>query len=197
MKKPILLIVGAAVILSAFITGFLFLRGNEDTWLCVEGQWVAHGHPSAPQPTTGCGQQSLSEISPTEITLPKIPNPAFDKASDKALQCTKQNDVNAATLPVLTKVFEEVKTRPCGGCDFTVEEPVCVEYIPKYTFGMDEVKAVENKLLFSGNREYDARSEDTVLPGITFGMMLKTADKELGVFYIFLTKEQKIIVEQG
>jgi hypothetical protein len=33
----------------------LLLRGNEDTWLCTDGQWVAHGHPAAPIPQEDCG----------------------------------------------------------------------------------------------------------------------------------------------
>ena len=32
-----------------------FLGGSEDAWICVNGQWVEHGHPSAPQPSSGCG----------------------------------------------------------------------------------------------------------------------------------------------
>ncbi len=57
MKKPILLILIGAMILAAIIIGFLFLRGNEDDWICVQGKWVAHGHPSSAQPTLGCAEE--------------------------------------------------------------------------------------------------------------------------------------------
>jgi len=37
---------------------WLFVRfvigGSEDDWICVEGQWVEHGHPSAPMPEGEC-----------------------------------------------------------------------------------------------------------------------------------------------
>ena len=33
---------------------FLALRGDEDTWLCQDGQWVRHGNPSAAMPTAPC-----------------------------------------------------------------------------------------------------------------------------------------------
>ncbi|MBI5019544.1 hypothetical protein HZB58_04710 [Candidatus Gottesmanbacteria bacterium] len=33
----------------------LLLAGNEDTWLCVNGSWVAHGNPVEAAPTTPCG----------------------------------------------------------------------------------------------------------------------------------------------
>jgi putative hemolysin/spore germination protein GerM len=36
-----------------------FLSGNEDTWLCENGQWVKHGHPSDEMPAKACdGQKS-------------------------------------------------------------------------------------------------------------------------------------------
>jgi len=37
---------------------WLFVRfvigGPEDDWICVEGQWVKHGYPSAPIPEGEC-----------------------------------------------------------------------------------------------------------------------------------------------
>jgi len=40
------------------ITAWLFIRfvigGPEDDWICVEGQWVKHGYPSAPMPGGKC-----------------------------------------------------------------------------------------------------------------------------------------------
>lgn len=55
MKKIIIII---TIILAAFIVllGIRFLSGDEDTWLCQNNQWVKHGNPNAPQPTTGCGK---------------------------------------------------------------------------------------------------------------------------------------------
>jgi len=53
MKKliPWILIVLLAVII---VAGLVLLRGDEDTWLCSNGQWVKHGQPSAPMPTKPC-----------------------------------------------------------------------------------------------------------------------------------------------
>lgn len=31
------------------------IGGSEDDWICVEGQWVKHGYPSAPMPEGECG----------------------------------------------------------------------------------------------------------------------------------------------
>ena len=50
MKKIIV-----AVILLVLAVGFiLFLRGNENTWVCSNGDWVKHGNPSASKPTKPC-----------------------------------------------------------------------------------------------------------------------------------------------
>ncbi|MEK7160486.1 MAG: DUF333 domain-containing protein [Patescibacteria group bacterium] len=49
----ILIVVGAAAVILRFGLG-----GDEDTWLCDNSQWVKHGNPSAPTPTSGCGQES-------------------------------------------------------------------------------------------------------------------------------------------
>lgn len=52
MLKKYLLIFTFFIILA----GVLFVvRGDEDTWLCQNGQWVKHGNPTAPMPTVGCG----------------------------------------------------------------------------------------------------------------------------------------------
>ena len=56
------------VIIIAFILIFclLFIRfvfgGPEDSWICVNGVWTKHGHPSYPKPENPCGKK---------ITLPK------------------------------------------------------------------------------------------------------------------------------
>jgi len=42
-----------AVILILFFMRFV-IGGSEDDWICVNGEWVKHGVPSAPMPTEPC-----------------------------------------------------------------------------------------------------------------------------------------------
>lgn len=42
-----------AVILIVFFLRFV-IGGSEDDWICVDGEWVKHGVPSAPKPTESC-----------------------------------------------------------------------------------------------------------------------------------------------
>lgn len=59
MKKKILTITFAVFFL---ITAFFILRfilgGNEDIWICRDGQWVKHGNPNSPMPSSGCEQEN-------------------------------------------------------------------------------------------------------------------------------------------
>jgi len=56
MKKTIVIIFAIIVAVIA-VWGYLrfVVGGDEDTWLCDNGQWVKHGNPSAARPTSGCG----------------------------------------------------------------------------------------------------------------------------------------------
>jgi hypothetical protein len=45
----ILILIGAVWFVLRFVIG-----GSEDTWICVDGEWVKHGAPSAPKPTEPC-----------------------------------------------------------------------------------------------------------------------------------------------
>jgi len=51
-----------AVILVAIGAFLLIIRGSEDTWLCRDGQWIKHGVPSAPMPTSGCGDDKINSF---------------------------------------------------------------------------------------------------------------------------------------
>lgn len=52
IKNKILMAVVLAGLL--FVGLLIFLRMSEDTWICDNGNWVKHGVPSAPMPTTIC-----------------------------------------------------------------------------------------------------------------------------------------------
>ncbi|MCG2690253.1 GerMN domain-containing protein [Candidatus Parcubacteria bacterium] len=46
---------GIFILLAVIVTaGLMIIRGDEDTWLCVQGQWVQHGNPSSEMPTSTC-----------------------------------------------------------------------------------------------------------------------------------------------
>ncbi len=54
-------IIFLAIIVAGIIGLALWLKAasNEDSWLCVSGQWVKHGNPSTAQPTTPCSRANV------------------------------------------------------------------------------------------------------------------------------------------
>lgn len=70
MKKffvPLLVVVAIGFV-GLFVARFL-LGGDEDTWICTNGSWVQHGKPSAPKPTTGCGEAKTNKQTFNEAGL--------------------------------------------------------------------------------------------------------------------------------
>jgi hypothetical protein len=63
-KKEILQFILAIIILVAFIF-FARILAGEDNWICKDGQWVKHGQPTAPAPSTQCKltNNEMSKIS--------------------------------------------------------------------------------------------------------------------------------------
>jgi uncharacterized membrane protein len=53
-EKTLTVLVAAVVLIIVAVIIGIRLVGSEDTWLCVNGEWVPHGVPSAPQPTEPC-----------------------------------------------------------------------------------------------------------------------------------------------
>jgi len=48
----------AAIVVAAIV----FLRGDEDAWLCVDGEWARHGNPSAAKPEKPCINGEISNF---------------------------------------------------------------------------------------------------------------------------------------
>lgn len=62
MRKIFLIFIALILIFGALLAVRFLIGGPEDTWICDNGQWVKHGNPSAPMPTSGCKQKN-QEIS--------------------------------------------------------------------------------------------------------------------------------------
>ena len=67
-------IIALAIIVAGVICFALWLRVStgEDTWLCVNGQWIKHGNPSAAMPAIPCTQATIPASRPAEAQ-PRVP----------------------------------------------------------------------------------------------------------------------------
>ncbi|TSC91433.1 MAG: hypothetical protein CEN90_562 [Parcubacteria group bacterium Licking1014_17] len=53
-KKTAVVAIIVMLVIAVWFGIRFFIGGNEDTWICDNGQWVRHGNPSAPKPTEEC-----------------------------------------------------------------------------------------------------------------------------------------------
>ena len=67
MKRTVTIAFAALLVAMAIVVGVRFLGGDEDTWICSNGQWVKHGNPSSPKPTAPCPGQAADVV----ITSPQ------------------------------------------------------------------------------------------------------------------------------
>ncbi|MDD5103810.1 MAG: hypothetical protein PHX93_05435 [Candidatus Peribacteraceae bacterium] len=75
MKNLInLRIIVLALIVAGVMSAALWLRAasGEDSWLCVNGEWIKHGNPSAAMPTVPCTQAVIPSTKPAN-TLQPVP----------------------------------------------------------------------------------------------------------------------------
>lgn len=56
-KKTFLIIMVVIIIITAGI--LRLINSGEDAWVCDNGQWVEHGHPSAEKPQSACGEEKI------------------------------------------------------------------------------------------------------------------------------------------
>ncbi len=59
-RQKLIIIILVAAALIVVVGALRFFSGDEDTWLCQNGQWVKHGVPNAPMPSSGCGSPTAS-----------------------------------------------------------------------------------------------------------------------------------------
>lgn len=93
MKKLIFFVI---LILIVFFGVRFLLGGAEDTWICEDGEWVAHGNPSTPQPIEDCPKEQGGSTS------------ALLNALNKAKELNKNSntlDVSNQNLTSLTTEF--------------------------------------------------------------------------------------------
>lgn len=123
--------IGVSIILiicAVFILRF-FIGGDEDTWICEQGRWIAHGKPVAPIPTILCGSaptvtlffQNI-KLSPNdcslvypvsrtfkngELTIKTVLTELFKGPTAKENTSGFSSVFTSTTTPVLRQVFSK------------------------------------------------------------------------------------------
>ena len=71
MRKLIKVLITILIIIAVIFFLRFVIGGSEDDWICVDGDWVEHGVPSAPKPSGGCGEEKIECITYTPDTCPE------------------------------------------------------------------------------------------------------------------------------
>ncbi len=78
--RKLLIHLGAiAVILIIAVFSIRFFSGDEDTWLCVGGEWVRHGVPEGGPPNEACGVQ----VAPLAVPAPSSTEAVAELSPDE------------------------------------------------------------------------------------------------------------------
>jgi hypothetical protein len=83
MKQVLLIALIALFAAAAIVLGLRLCCGDEDTWLCQDGQWIKHGNPSSPKPTAPCGSQATGVFITSPLPDQLISSPLTVKGRAK------------------------------------------------------------------------------------------------------------------
>lgn len=157
MKKRLLVFIGI-FLLCLFV--LLLIRGEEDTWLCVDGEWIKHGAPSSDMPTEPCGEDTSEDE---------------NEHADIVVLSPKPNDEISATISI------EGKAK--GTWFFEADMPIKVLNDEGVELAVSYVQTKENWMTedfvtFSGRIEFISPLE----PGVGQLVFLKANPADLPEF---------------
>ncbi len=153
MSKKDLLILGVVILIAVAVAVLLLLRGDEDTWLCVSGQWVKHGNPSAPMPTTGCGAPapsptpSIQAQDEIQVSSP-VPNSVVKSPLEISGQA-RGNWFFEASAPV--KLLDEHGNQLAGGIIMAINDWMTTNFVPFKGELMFSITATSSGVLVFNN----------------------------------------------
>jgi hypothetical protein len=58
-KRSLIILLSIFMLLAIIFMAIRLFSGPEDSWICENSQWVRHGNPSSPMPTSGCGNKLI------------------------------------------------------------------------------------------------------------------------------------------
>ncbi len=137
MKKILLSGLIALVLIAVAVAAVRFFAGgDEDAWICSDGQWVKHGQPSAPMPETGCPPApapapaaeepgpAIPAVLPVEMNFFEMGFLSRNEPGEKAGAWSLKYEKLGAALQTVSLVFNQDsvctvrgQAAPCSGFD--------------------------------------------------------------------------------
>ncbi len=143
MKKGIAfipLIIIVLLVVTGGVVGLRLLSGNEDNWICQNGEWVKHGNPSATKPTTPC-TSSTSEVEQGATVQPteqqnqpttSVPLPTGEDIVRNFFQLINEGKASEAVMAMSKINTENDSTKQAWGVQFNAFESIKVKSIEVY-----------------------------------------------------------------
>lgn len=104
----------ALIVLAAI--GLILLRGNEDSWICVNNDWVKHGNPSSPKPANDESCPGNTVCTMEAKVCPDGSSVGRTGANCEFAQCPSAGMANPASTNCVEKGGKVViQKRPDGG----------------------------------------------------------------------------------
>jgi hypothetical protein len=108
MKRATIIVLGIIIVVLLFVFGARMI-GNEDNWVCQNGQWLKHGNPSSAQPTTGCEPTASSPN--IIVNLPYTNEVVGNKFTVSGYARVFENQFNISVVTINNiKVYTDVAT---------------------------------------------------------------------------------------
>lgn len=96
IAKVAIVFLAIFTVLVIIIAGVRFLSGDEDGWLCSQGQWIRHGNPGSPKPAKGCGEE-VTQNAVSQDQEAKYPEAKID---DIKVSNPKENELVKSPLAI-------------------------------------------------------------------------------------------------
>ncbi len=120
-KKNTALVIVVIIILATIAAISIRSLSGEDDWMCQNGKWVRHGHPSSAKPIGKCGQAVSENDASSDSTHDSAPvqGDKNDNSSDAAdIQIEKPKSGDTASSPL------EIDGRAKGSWFFEGQFPI-------------------------------------------------------------------------
>ena len=120
MKRISITLIILVILIGVWLGLRFIIGGNEDAWICQNGEWIKHGNPNSQMPTGSCDKKSQNE----RLVKLYYYNPEKDKDETGNTKCSRDGLVAIERKIPITKtpIQDTIKLLLKGKENLTEEE---------------------------------------------------------------------------
>lgn len=177
----------------------LFFGGNEDSWICQNGDWVKHGNPSNSKPTTPCiinsstttqtvNQPTPAESSPTAKNTAIVPLPTGEDIVRTFFELINEKRIPEAVNMMSKMATGDESQKQAWGVQFNAFTSIKAKSIEAFSKETWTDKEQEYKVNLTVQMKTEAAN--AVMPNYGF-------DNGDNIRWVILVKEDNLWKVQG